>query len=205
MPSAPMPSCSAGNDSSDLSRRTTPPVPVTTVTASTQEASVEWATPVPCVPVEIAPATVCASMSPRFGTARPCAASQVFSAYIGIPACTVTSLPCTAIGAARRCRCIRMSSAAAIAVNECPLPTTLTRRPASDASLTTAATSSTVPGERTSAATASWLRPQLRQRAELTEVAMSLVMTALSLRRADSRTKPVMPRIPGVPSMLLAR
>ena len=48
-------------------------------------------------------------------------------------------------------------------------------------------------------------RPQLRQRVEPTGVAMSLVMTALSLPRADSRTKPGMPRIPGVPSMLLAR
>jgi hypothetical protein len=34
------------------------PVPVTIVTDSTQDASVEWAAPVPCVPVEIAPATV---------------------------------------------------------------------------------------------------------------------------------------------------
>ena len=47
--------------------------------------------PVPWVPVENAPEIVCASMSPRFGSASPSESSVAFSLRIVMPACTVTS------------------------------------------------------------------------------------------------------------------
>ncbi len=63
----------------------------TSVSAATCEGMLRSRAPVPWVAVEIAPAMLCASMSPRFSMARPCSARRWLSARIVMPPCTRTS------------------------------------------------------------------------------------------------------------------
>ena len=106
------------------------------------------APPVPCVAVEIAPAMLWESMSPRFSIARPTSASLRFSSWIVIPAWTRTSPDelSTSRILAIRSRLTRMPSVQAMSENECPAPATRTRRPALLASFTTPASSSSEDG-----------------------------------------------------------
>jgi hypothetical protein len=86
---------------------------------------------VPCVPVEMAPAIVWTSMSPRFGIARPRCHSVSFSSCSRVPASTVTNPEPTSARTTpdRPSGAIWMPSVTPIAVNECPDPIALTRRP----------------------------------------------------------------------------
>jgi hypothetical protein len=87
--------------------------------------------PVPCVPVDTAPDSVCRSMSPRFAIARPNASSAVFSRASGVPAPTTMrpdSWSPAAIDDSPSSRTCTWS-ATAQPVNECPVPTALIRRP----------------------------------------------------------------------------
>ena len=124
--------------------------------------------PVPCVPVEIAPAIVCRSMSPRLRIARPCDASVAFRAASRMPAPTVTSVVpspvrrrrSTASSASRR-SCT--PSVTAAAVNEWPAPTARTVRPCPAASATQAASSPTSRGRATRVGRDAAVRAQFTQ------------------------------------------
>jgi hypothetical protein len=73
------------------------PSPATSWTASTAAEMFGSSAPVPCVPVEIAPAIDCTLTSPRFSRARPSSASRSLSAWMRMPACTRTR-PGRAVG-----------------------------------------------------------------------------------------------------------
>src|SRR6516164_9726804 len=121
--------------------------------------------PVPCVPVEIAPEIVWASMSPRFGIARPSVSSAALSARIVMPERTVTS-PVRVSAETTPVQPDRSSAApdvAAAGVNECPLPSARTVSPAEAASLTAAAMASTVRGQYQRAGSAVTVPAQFRQ------------------------------------------
>jgi hypothetical protein len=70
------------------------------------------------VAVQIAPASVCASTSPWFSSARPRAASAGPSSRIVIPACAVTSSPSTSSTRFIRDRSTIKPSVQAMSVNE---------------------------------------------------------------------------------------
>ena len=95
MPSAPSPTRAAANSSASSAvpsdrACTSEPSPVTSSSAATCADSDARRPPVPCVPVAIAPATVCRSMSPRLCSARPRPCSRSLSTCSGVPASTVT-------------------------------------------------------------------------------------------------------------------
>ncbi len=95
-PSAPMLILAAANRSglSAAETVTSDPSAVTSSRASTWVAIPPRPAPVPCVPVEMAPEIVCASMSPRFGMARPSASRPALSWRRVVPDRTVTSPVC---------------------------------------------------------------------------------------------------------------
>ena len=162
----------------------TAPVPVTSVSPTTNVARQPSEAPVPCVPVEIAPEIVCTSMSPRFGIASPMSASASLSSRSRVPAPTVTSrfdrsavrMPVKADMSRR------MPDVTAAPVNECPAPTGLTVSPSSAAALIVAANSSTVVGRTTRAATVRWLPAQF-DHADPPEPAHATRQPPLDLRR----------------------
>ena len=104
--------------------------------------------PVPCVPVDVAPARVCRSMSPRFSMASPCSSRSGVSRCSGMPAPTVTvpDVASTSTNRSRRSNRTWTPSATAMSLNEWPDPTALTRRPSRTADFTVAATSSVSTG-----------------------------------------------------------
>jgi hypothetical protein len=76
--------------------------------------------PVPWVEVETAPATVCASMSPRFGMARPRRCRSTLRTCNGVPERTVTrpvSVSARTIPV-QRSRSSAVSGATAMSLNE---------------------------------------------------------------------------------------
>jgi hypothetical protein len=166
-PSAPTPTRAAANTSgfSVAEQFSTVPVPVTSVSASMKVARQPSLAPVPWVPVDMAPETVCTSMSPRFGTASPCSASRWFSTDSGMPACTVTSRRArsTETRPASPSSSSRTPSVAAAGVKECPEPTGLTVNPSSTAPRTAATTPSVETGRTTLTACARSLPAQLDQ------------------------------------------
>ena len=91
--------------------------------------------PVPCVPVEIAPAIVWRSMSPRFSIASPSRASSSLRSARTVPAPTSTRPePGSASSTPRSASTATIvPSVIAVSVNEWPEPATLTRRPAAAA------------------------------------------------------------------------
>ena len=121
--------------------------------------------PVPCVPVAVAPASDWLSMSPRFGSARPCACNRVLRSRKVIPASTRTRplIRSTATMRFSRSSETRTPSVSTASVNECPDPATLTRRPAADAAATTSANSSTSAGVATWAGVQRWSPAQFTQ------------------------------------------
>ena len=150
-PSAPRPTRAAVKRSGCCSAEqdTTDPSASTSSSAATAVAMPPSLAPVPWVPVEIAPAIVCASMSPRFGIARPSASSPALSSRIVVPERTVTS-PASGSAVTTPVHPDRSSAApdvAAAGVKECPLPSARTVRPASAASFTASAIASVVRGQ----------------------------------------------------------
>ena len=101
--------------------------------------------PVPWVAVEIAPAIVWRSMSPRFSIASPSPASARLRSASTVPAPTLTrpEAGSASITPARASIRIIEPSVIAASVNECPEPGMLTFRPA-DAAAATASASSPV-------------------------------------------------------------
>ena len=120
----------------------------------------------PCVPVEIAPATVCRSMSPMLCSASPRPCSRRFSSCSGVPASTVTVIASrsTARMPTRRSGRSIMPSATAIPVNEWPEPTIFTVRPSARAATTASTTSAGLAGAVTRTGWALSRPDQLSQR-----------------------------------------
>jgi len=150
-PSAPRPTWAAANKSGRCcgEQETTDPSARMSSSAATAVAMPPSRAPVPCVPVEIAPAIVCASMSPRLGIARPSTSSAALSRRIVVPDRTVTS-PESASAEMTPAHPDRSSAApevAAVGVKECPLPSARTVRPAAAASLIASAISSVLRGQ----------------------------------------------------------
>src|SRR5829696_4629214 len=165
-PSAPSPMRAAENTSGRrfASQSSTAPSGVTNCRPRTWVARPPNRAPVPWVPVEKAPATVCRSMSPRFVSDQPRRTSSAFSRCSGTPGPTVirpssltSPIPASAPHASW------MSSGRPMPVNECPLPMGRTRRPAAAAAVRTPATSSAEAGCTISASARS-LPAQLRHR-----------------------------------------
>ena len=96
------------------------PSAVTSSTASTWLEMFPKRSPVPCVAVEIAPDTVCTSMSPRFSSARPSAASRSLRSRITMPPSTFASPASRSMSSTRFMRSIRIivPSVQAMSVNE---------------------------------------------------------------------------------------
>ena len=136
-PSAPMPTRAARSSSgwvAALSWRT-PPSASTSSIPSTWAEMLRSRAPVPWVPVEIAPAIVWRSMSPRFSIASPSRASSSLRSASTVPAPTLTrpepgSASITPFSASIR---TIVPSVIAASVKECPEPATLTLRPAAAA------------------------------------------------------------------------
>ncbi len=149
-PRAPRPTRAAANRSgrSRSEHETTDPSASTRSRAATWVAMPPSRAPVPCVPVEIAPEIVWASISPRFGIARPSASSAALSARIVVPERTVTSPVRTSaeITSVQPDRSSAAPVVAAAAVKECPLPSARTVSPAEAASLIASAMASAVRG-----------------------------------------------------------
>ncbi len=87
--------------------------------------------PVPCVPVLMAPAMLCTSISPRFSCASPCANNVSPSS---LELCAAQHRRRSVFAYRRSMPCIsssesNTSSLCASGVNECPAPTTRTCRP----------------------------------------------------------------------------
>ena len=116
----------------------------------------------PCVAVAIAPAIDWRSMSPRFGNARPAAASSSLRRCSRIPASTRTRPVSRSTSSTRDIRssdsCVPDVSAAA--VNECPAPIAFTVPPASAARRTIDATSCVAAGCARSVASQRWFPAQ---------------------------------------------
>ncbi len=121
--------------------------------------------PVPWVAVEIAPASVCLSMSPRFSSARPWRSSLRLRSPSRIPASTLTRLPGRSTSRIRFIPSIRSiaPSVTAAGVNECPEPATLTARPAVVAFTTASISPSRVCGWVITSGRQRCSRDQLRQ------------------------------------------
>ncbi len=130
------------------------------------------ARPVPCVPVWVAPATVCTWMSPMLVRDRPRACSSALSRCSGQPASTVTrpASVSTDLTATRPLGFSMTPSVAAAGVNECPLPVILTGSPSAAALVTSSATSAADRGVRTRAGRAVTVPAQFRQEPVLSVV-----------------------------------
>jgi hypothetical protein len=131
------------------------------VTCAASDADVR---PVPWVPVETAPETVCSMMSPMLVSESPAAASVSLRCFRGVPAATVTVPPSRSNSRMPVSRSGRMSipSVAAAAVKECPVPTALTCSPSSAARRTASASASVVEGETVRAGAVATLPAQFR-------------------------------------------
>lgn len=136
----------------------------------TSSRAVVWAAidaesrPVPWVPVDVAPETVCSMMSPMLVSDSPCAASVSLRCLSGVPAATVTvpASRSTARTPVSRSGRISSPSVAAAGVNEWPVPAALTVSPSAAAARTAAATSSVLAGVTLRAGRAVTLPAQLR-------------------------------------------
>ena len=139
-------------------------MPVTSSSPRTCAESDATRPPLPWVPVEIAPATVCSAMSPMLCSVRPSSASRALRTWSGVPASAVTviasrsteTIPVRASGSSS------VSSATAIGVKLWPVPTILAVRPAARAARTAATTSSADRGAYTSRGRAEASPDQLR-------------------------------------------
>ena len=102
----------------------------------------------PWVAVEMAPASVWASMSPWFSIARPSSASRLPSSCRVIPACTVTKPLERSASSTRSIAPMSIStpSVQAVSVNEWPEPATRTGSPSATAAATAAASCSSDAG-----------------------------------------------------------
>ena len=123
--------------------------------------------PVPWVPVEIAPAIVWRSMSPRFSIASPSRASSSLRSDSTVPAPTLTRPESGSASITPRSASIRtiVPSVIAASVKECPEPATLTLRPAAAAAAIASASSSRVRGRATSTGRQVWSPAQFVQAA----------------------------------------
>ena len=166
-PSAPSATRPAANTSgsSVAEQVTTDPSASTSSSPATWVAMPPNRAPVPCVPVEIAPEIVCASMSPRLVIASPSRSSSALSVRSVVPARTVTSPESrsAAVIPVQPPRSSATSWAAPTAVNEWPLPRARTDFPSRAARDTAPASSSRSRGTTTSVATADSLPAQFRQ------------------------------------------
>lgn len=135
---------------------------MTSSSPATWVASPPKPAPVPWVPVAMAPATVWASMSPRFSMARPCWASSADSSRSRVPARTVTSRPAIESRPVSRSGRSSTPSVSAAPVNECPDPAIRTRSPSRTAARTASATSPASAGDTVRAGRATWSPAQLR-------------------------------------------
>jgi hypothetical protein len=168
MPSAPRPTRASSKTSafSLAEARSTSPVPVTSSRPASCAARPAAVPPVPCVPVEVAPASVCSAMSPMLCSDRPSRSSARLRSLSGVPARAVaviavrstSSTPVSPSGRSSVC------SGAAIAVKLCPVPVILTPVPSSRARRTASTTAATDAGVATRAGVASSRPDQLRQR-----------------------------------------
>lgn len=121
-PSAPSPIRAAAKTSgfSSGEQRRTVPSAVTSSSARICADIDAESRPVPWVPVEVAPATVCSMMSPMLVSDSPSRASAALSRFSGVPASTVTVIAVRSMSRMPVSRSGRMStpSVAAVAVNE---------------------------------------------------------------------------------------
>ena len=130
IPSVPSDTCAALNTSGSLSGEHSKisPDAVIRVIPSTCVERLPKRTPVPWVPVLIAPEMLCSSMSPRFSWASPCSKSAFPRFLSQVPPHTVAvprevsraSMPCISSSD------ISTSSACTSGVKEWPAPTTRT-------------------------------------------------------------------------------
>ena len=122
MPRAPSPIRASASTSgfSSASARSRVPSPVTISRPATWALSEATRPPVPWVPVEMAPAIVCASMSPMLCRDRPSFSRAVFSSCSGVPASTVTVIASrsTPTTPRRLSGCSSRPSVRAMSVNE---------------------------------------------------------------------------------------
>ncbi len=168
-PRAPRPTRAARSSSgspSALSSRTLPSAR-TSSSASTWAEILRSLDPVPWVPVEIAPAIVWRSMSPRFSIASPRPSRRSLSSARTVPPATRTrpeegSASSTPLSAETS---IIVPSVSAASVKEWPEPGTLTVRPASADSATAAARASRSAGLTIRAGRHAWSPAQLRHSA----------------------------------------
>lgn len=121
-PSAPSPTRATAKTSgfSRSEQRRTVPSAVTSSRARICAAMDAESRPVPWVPVEVAPATVCSMMSPMLVSDRPSRARAALSRLSGVPASTVTVIASRSIPRMPVSRSGRTStpSVAAAAVKE---------------------------------------------------------------------------------------
>ena len=154
-PSAPSPTRAARKTSGSRSgeQDSVEPSASTSVSSLTWQERLRSRAPVPCVAVEMAPAMVCASMSPRFSRARPCASSRRLNSRIVIPACTRTKPESRSTSRTRvRRSSISISpSVQAMSLKECPAPATRTLQPSRAACSSAPDSSSIDAGRRTAA------------------------------------------------------
>jgi hypothetical protein len=123
--------------------------------------------PVPWVPVAVAPAIDCTSMSPRFSNANPSCHRNALSASSVIPPSTFTSPDAVSTSSTRSIRPSdsRVPSVRTAGLKECPAPATRTVRPARAARPTASETSAGLAGRTISAGAHDSSRAQLRQAA----------------------------------------
>src|SRR6185437_4109614 len=171
-PSAPRPTRAARNTSGSCcsEQASVEPSARTRVSSTTCEEMLRSREPVPCVAVEIAPAMLWTSMSPRFSIARPWRSSCALSSAIVMPVCTLTSPDAGSASSTRVMFCMPIiaPSVSAMSLKECPEPATRTRKPRSAASPTASASSCTPAGAGRRAGEQAWSPAQLRQPGEAT-------------------------------------
>ena len=153
----------AARSRSPSEQTTTDPSALTIRIAVTCDERFRNRAPVPWVPVASEPASDCASTSPRFSIASPCAASAAPSSRSCMPPWTSTTPSST-----ERIRSIRRSesiapSVQAMSVNEWPDPATRTSWPAAAARPTASTSSSSDEGSPKLAGAQRCSPAQLRQ------------------------------------------
>ena len=118
----------------------------------------------PWVAVEIAPASVCLSMSPRFSIANPRSQSAALRSRSVIPASTLTRPETVSTSRTRLSASIRSiaPSVSAASVKECPAPAVWMARSRSAARLTARINPSRVRGLSTTAGEQRWSPVQFR-------------------------------------------
>ena len=194
IPSAPRPTRAASNRSgcgSSAEQVTTLPSASTSSSAAICAAMLPLALPVPCVPVCVAPATVCTWMSPMLVSDRPRACRAAFSVDSGQPASTVispaaASMDRTAVSPAGLSI---TPSVLAAGVKECPLPVILIASPSAAAFVTSAATSAAEAGTRTLAGLAVTFPAQFRQ--------VDVLSVVIAARPLLGQVQPVAPNSAG--------